>query len=44
MSCNNCAKFLLCDKKDCAFRPIRDIKVTKIGDDEIVQNKIRKFK
>ena len=27
MSCNACARFLLCDKKTCNFKRIRDIEV-----------------
>ena len=44
MNCNACSKFLLCNKKECNFKRIRDVKITKIGDDRIVQNKTRKLR
>lgn len=27
MKCNACSRFLLCNRKECKFRPIRDIEV-----------------
>ncbi len=33
MRCNACAKFLLCDKKECNFRRIRDIEVRRQEDE-----------
>ena len=42
MSCNSCSKQFFCDKKECNFKRIRDVKVKKIGVDKDVSNKIRK--
>lgn len=44
MSCNACSRQFFCDKKECNFKRIRDVEITKIGDDKFVQNKIRKFR
>lgn len=31
MNCNACSKFLICDRKTCNFKRIRDIKIKRIG-------------
>ena len=31
MRCNACAKFLLCDRKECNFKRIRDVEVRRIN-------------
>ncbi len=30
MKCNACSRFLLCDKKTCNFKRIRDVKIKKL--------------
>ncbi len=31
MKCNACSRFLLCNKKECNFKRIRDVKIKRIG-------------
>lgn len=33
MNCNACSRFLLCDKKECNFKRIRDIEVRRQEDE-----------
>ena len=39
MGCNACARFLLCDKKECNFRRIRDVEVRRQEDEKRRKNK-----
>ena len=34
MNCHACARFLLCNKKECNFKRIRDVEVIKISKEE----------